>query len=1553
MPTKTPTATTTPTTTVTRTATTTPTATATPSSGIVFVGAGALTDSSTAITNVTVFLPAGVQSGDTLITQIVIHDGLASDVPTAPSGWTSIRHDSANSTSQATSWLYYRVAGASEPASYAWTITSNFAAGVMGAWRNASVAPLENSSGAAAAGITPVSASAPSLTPNNNNDLEVYFYGSQANTAPGVTLAAALNQHFNLGSTKEGFTLAFADIAAPFAGHASPTFAATATSSGSVALTAQTLLLTTAFGTTPTPTGTPTPTPTATATATAGVTATATLTPTITATPTRTATTTVTATLTPTATLTATGVRTPTITATPTGTVVGTATPTPTATPSSSITFAGSGALTDASVAITSIKVFLPAGVLVGDTLITQIIIHDGLGTVVPTIPSGWTLIRHDSVNSSNLATSWLYFKVAGASEPASYTWTITSNFAAGVMGSWRGASVSPVENSGGAVISGTTPVSISAPSLTPVNNRDLQVYFYGAQATLAPTVTLASALNKHFNNASVQEGFTLACGDLAAPFAGTGSPTFPTTGTGSGSLAMTAQAILLTSAAGVTPTPTGTSTPTATATLTATATATPTITATPTPTTTATTTVTPTPTVTATATVSRTATPTVTPTPTVTATSSATRTASITATPTSTSSPTSTNTATATATPTSSVTATATPTLTATPTGTPTPVPSLTATASTVTPTITPTSTQTPGTPTITATMTATDTATPTQTPSPSATQTPTGVKVGGLRATTFQTGTRIEWQAGYQPTNLGFRLYREVNGLKVSVTPDLIAGSALLTGTRISLVADRGYSWWDSFSNPGTRYWVEELEINGAGNFYGPVIAAQGDGAPPAQQNSPLLTNNGAAPHSPLLVYASSLRIGAGVAQVTGPVNLFGKKAIKLAISKAGWYRVPLSTLKSAGFNAAAGKNLHLYAEGIEQPFELNAGGVEFYGTGLDTISTATRVYWLANGAVNKNHIAISTAAGGPSAGTDFLSSVELRDRTTYFAAANAANGIDYFGDLVNSTSLDETITAANLSRPDNAMVEVGLQGVTTGDPNVHPYVPLVHRVTVELNGVVLDTVSFTDMENKTFLLPASSIVDGVNTVTLTSENNTGTTPDVSLVDHITLTYERTYTAASDALQFSAQGGEQVTVNGFTNPSVRMVDITNPSAPIELTVTAAGTGSFAATVPGTGTHTIFALSAEIEATPDSIALHKASKLTLAGNTNTVLITPSAFISAVQPLIKQRLKVQKLHVAAVDIATVYDAYNFGEKDPIAIRNFLQAATKGGTRGPHYLLLVGNASNDPRGFLGVEPKTDLVPTKLIATDAFQALSDGWFADFNNPNEPQMAIGRLPAETAADVTALVAKIIAYDGVTPGKEFLIASDVSADDVPAGDTFHDDSNKLLPLLPTGVTSTEITRDPINDNRAALLGDINSGPDLVNFIGHGNISAWAGNWLTVADAPNLTNQAHPAFFAMMTCVSGFFADPMQPSLAESLLTAPGGAVAVWASSGLTIPTGQVEADQKLYKVLFPPLPANPKTKVVPVLLGEATRQAQNSSSDPDVKQTWNLLGDPETQLR
>jgi hypothetical protein len=93
------------------------------------------------------------------------------------------------------------------------------------------------------------------------------------------------------------------------------------------------------------------------------------------------------------------------------------------------------------------------------------------------------------------------------------------------------------------------------------------------------------------------------------------------------------------------------------------------------------------------------------------------------------------------------------------------------------------------------------------------------------------------------------------------------------------------------------------------------------------------------------------------------------------------------------------------------------------------------------------------------------------------------------------------------------------------------------------------------------------------------------------------------------------------------------------------------------------------------------------------------------------------------------------------------------------------------------------------------------------------------------------------------------------------------------------------------------------------------------------------------------MTCLNGFFHDLYTESLAEALLKAEqGGAVAVWASSGLTAPSGQAVMNQELVKHLF-------GEEVL--TLGEAIIQAKATATDRDVQRTWILFGDPTLRLK
>jgi hypothetical protein len=106
------------------------------------------------------------------------------------------------------------------------------------------------------------------------------------------------------------------------------------------------------------------------------------------------------------------------------------------------------------------------------------------------------------------------------------------------------------------------------------------------------------------------------------------------------------------------------------------------------------------------------------------------------------------------------------------------------------------------------------------------------------------------------------------------------------------------------------------------------------------------------------------------------------------------------------------------------------------------------------------------------------------------------------------------------------------------------------------------------------------------------------------------------------------------------------------------------------------------------------------------------------------------------------------------------------------------------------------------------------------------------------------------------------------------------------------------------------------------------------------------LSNGSNLSLFVMMTCLNGYFHDAQFDSLGESLMKAAnGGAVAVWASSGMTTPGDQAVMDIELFKRLF--------EENGLLTLGEAVSSAKPAALNVDVRRTWILLGDPTMRVR
>jgi hypothetical protein len=313
------------------------------------------------------------------------------------------------------------------------------------------------------------------------------------------------------------------------------------------------------------------------------------------------------------------------------------------------------------------------------------------------------------------------------------------------------------------------------------------------------------------------------------------------------------------------------------------------------------------------------------------------------------------------------------------------------------------------------------------------------------------------------------------------------------------------------------------------------------------------------------------------------------------------------------------------------------------------------------------------------------------------------------------------------------------------------------------------------------------------------------------------------------------------------------------------------------------------------------------------------------------------------MQVAVVTTEDVYDEFSYGVPSRQAIRDFFAWTRSNWDTAPDYALLVGDASSDPRNYLGTN-RPDYVPTMMVDTRRLETASDDALVDFNNDGIADIALGRLPVQTVGQAQKVIGKITGYVPGPSGTGALLVSDHFEDY-----DFEAANNNIRALLPSGMPVTTVNRrdNSAEQVRSEIVAGINQGPQLINYAGHGSVEVWTGaGILRSMDKSSLTNGNKLPVVVTMTCLNGFFQDVFTESLAEAFIRAEGGgAVAVWASSGLTEPDRQALMDQQLIRLLF-------TTEQSPAL-GDAVRAAKEATTNMDVRRTWILFGDPTMHIR
>jgi hypothetical protein len=239
----------------------------------------------------------------------------------------------------------------------------------------------------------------------------------------------------------------------------------------------------------------------------------------------------------------------------------------------------------------------------------------------------------------------------------------------------------------------------------------------------------------------------------------------------------------------------------------------------------------------------------------------------------------------------------------------------------------------------------------------------------------------------------------------------------------------------------------------------------------------------------------------------------------------------------------------------------------------------------------------------------------------------------------------------------------------------------------------------------------------------------------------------------------------------------------------------------------------------------------------------------------------------------------VYDWFSFGRSSPYAIRDLLTYGLHYWDLFPRYLLLAGDGSDNPRGDLAAGHP--LLPVKYqFAHNWGATVTEHWFGQLTDDPYPDVIVGRLPASTAADLSAMLTKLISYQDASGGRwqnRLLFVSGIGG----VGNlTFSDQVTTLVQnWVPQRYFVERLLTDdifsPFFGGTEQLLQYLDQGTVLVNYTGHGGGAIWSDNNLfRDDDVQRLQNGQTLPFITNFTCYINAFESGR--TLGEELLVAP-----------------------------------------------------------------------------
>lgn len=643
-------------------------------------------------------------------------------------------------------------------------------------------------------------------------------------------------------------------------------------------------------------------------------------------------------------------------------------------------------------------------------------------------------------------------------------------------------------------------------------------------------------------------------------------------------------------------------------------------------------------------------------------------------------------------------------------------------------------------------------------------------------------------------------------------------------------------------------------------------------------------------------------------------------------------------------------------------------------FYGQGIDSKYAAKNVYWLTYGDYPGLRMEIRVATPlGENTPSYYSAKLHMEENHYYRSVLPGGGELERFYWQHIQTSQGGTwskdfYVEEPYASPSTLQIALfGSLQIAAINPDHHAIISIneTQVADVRWDGLTWAGDGFVEAE-----IPEGLLGPGLNTLTVFLPNDTGSGIDLVFIDWAKINYPNTFSVntGENALAFSydLSGTWKFQVSGFNSDALVAYDVSNPW---EVAVF----DSDSLIIENLGSEYRVAFEDEVltekaywVATDSSIMTVLASDIVEDAPSNLqstdkqadyTLISHPAFMAEAAALSDHRAS-QGLSTILVDVQDVYDEFGFGIVSADAIREFLAyTAVSWQAPAPSFVVLVGDGNYDPKNYLG-KNKTSFIPPFLAMVDPWigETAADNRYVSFSGPESiPDMILGRLSVNSAAEASNVIAKIISYEQAPVEGDWttqVLAVAGAADS--AGDFAAYSDGLIADTLPEpyqaervyyGVTHTDIA-----EAVAALKAGINSGKLIVNFIGHGFARGWSAQknppeiFIQTTDVAALTNLDKYPIFLAMTCSEGYYIDPAVEAFGEAVTRAENkGAIASWSPTGQGVSGGHDYMDRGFFDAVY---------KHGSYVLGEAILGGFSrlwfSGSSLYLMETYELFGDP-----